>query len=142
MAIISTENLIKCINTLEKSYNLLINSQIDSIEAEIYRNSTIKGFELTLEQSGKLLKKKLKPFFATNHLADNLIFKDIFRYACKHNLLTEDAVLRWHKYRDNRNNTTHDYGKKFAEETVILLQDFIKDAKQLLTIIETPYNNE
>lgn len=40
------------------------------------------------------------------------------------------------KYRDNRNNTTHDYGQSFAEETLVLIDDFIADAKKLKEVID------
>ena len=40
------------------------------------------------------------------------------------------------KYRDNRNNTAHDYGQAFAEETLTLIEDFIKDVNYLKSVIE------
>lgn len=54
---INTEYLQRCIDTLEKSYQLIKTVEPDSIEYEMYRNSLVKGFEITIEQSGKLLKK-------------------------------------------------------------------------------------
>lgn len=132
---ISTEFLQKCIETLEKSYKLLLSSQEGSIDYEMYRNSLVKGFEMTIEQSGKLLRKRLTPYFATKKAADELTFKDLFRYAHKHSLLTEQEVQRWFKYRDNRNNTAHDYGRAFAEETLGLIEDFVKDVYKLRDVI-------
>lgn len=108
----------------------------DFIEYDVYRNSLVKGFELTLGQSGKLLKKKLVPYFASKSSIDALSFKDIFRNANKYLLLDENAVNRWFKYRDNRNNIAHDYGKRFAEETLSLIEDFIKDVENLKEIID------
>lgn len=135
MGNISVEYLERCIETLEKAYKLLLTAKEGSIDYEMYRNSLVKGFELTLEQSGKLLRKKLTPYFATKKAVDQLNFKDLFRYALKHSLLTEDEVERWFKYRDNRNNTAHDYGRSFAEETLSLIDDFIKDAYKIRDII-------
>ena len=43
---------------------------------------------------------------------------------------------RWLIYRDNRNSTAHDYGLGFAEETLVLLPQFIKDATALATAID------
>lgn len=137
MSEINTEFLQKCLETLKKSYEMLKQSQENSIEYEMYRNSLVKSFEMTLEQSGKLLRKKLLPYFATKKSVDALSFKDLFRYANKHSLLNEDEVKRWFLYRDNRNNTAHDYGRAFAEETLKLIDDFIKDVKSLKTIIES-----
>ena len=78
---INTEILEKCILTLEKSYKLIKETEEGSIDFEMYRNSLVKSFEMTLEQSGKLLKKRITPYFATNKAVDTLNFKDIFRNA-------------------------------------------------------------
>ena len=70
-----------------------IRPEKDSLEYEIYRASTIKdlkdgGFQMNiLEQSGKLLKKCLKPYFHSSKEVDNLAFKAIFKQAGNHGLL-------------------------------------------------------
>ncbi len=132
---INTEHLERCIQTLERSYSLIKTVGEDTIDYEMYRNSLVKSFEMTLEQSGKLLKKRLTPFFASKKAVDALTFKDIFRNAVKHSLLSEDEVERWFQYRDNRNNTAHDYGQAFAEETLRLIENFLKDAHHLKEVI-------
>ena len=132
---INCEFLSRCIETLRLSYEALCASEKDSTDYEMYRNSLVKSFEMTLEQSGKLLKKKITPYFATKKAVDVLPFKDLFRAAHKHGLLTEEEVLRWFIYRDNRNDTAHDYGQKFAEETITLIDNFIKDAEHIKKII-------
>ncbi len=136
MSNINTEYLQKCLETLKKSYLMIKNTDEGTIDYEMYRNSLVKGFEMTLEQSGKLLRKKLIPYFATRRASDALSFKDLFRYALKHSLLDENAVQRWFKYRDNRNNTAHDYGRSFAEETLSLIDDFIIDVTELKRVID------
>lgn len=133
---INTEILNKCILTLEKSYELINQSEEGSIDYEMYRNSLVKSFELTLEQAGKLLKKRITPFFATNKAVDALYFKDIFRNAFKHSLISQEETERWLLYRENRNNTAHDYGKAFAEETLGLMDTFLIDVKNLKKVIE------
>ena len=104
---------------------------------DIYRAACVKEFELVLEQSGKLLRKRLAAFFASNRQADRLIFKDLFRHAAKHGLMDPDTVERWMQYRDNRNDKAHNYGEDFAEATLKLLPAFIADAKALADMIET-----
>jgi len=136
MSEINTEYLNRCLETLKKSYEMIKSVPENSIEYEMYRNSLVKSFEMTLEQSGKLLKKKLIPYFATKRIVDTLSFKDIFRNANKYSLLNENSVVRWFKYRDNRNNTAHDYGKIFAEQTLSLIEDFIKDTEELKKVID------
>ena len=128
---LNTDHLKRCIETLKQSIQLLTQKKPDSIEYEIYRNATVKGYELTLETAGKLLKKALKPYFANPKEVDQLVFKDIFRHAAKHGLITIDEATRWFAYRDNRNNTAHDYGIGFAEDTLKLLPTFVEDAQRL-----------
>ena len=132
---INTEYLQRCIETLEKSYEMIKTAKEDSIDYEMYRNSLIKGFEMTLEQCGKLLKKKLLPYFASKKMVDSLNFKDIFRHAFKYSLIDEEAVNRWMIYRDNRNNTAHNYGIAFANDTLKLIDTFLTDAKNLKKVI-------
>ena len=103
---------------------------------DIYRAACVKEFELVLEQIGKLLRKRLAAFFASNRQADRLIFKDLFRHAAKHGLMDPDTVERWLQYRDNRNDTAHNYGEDFAETTLKLLPAFLADAKALADMIE------
>ena len=78
----------------------------------------------------------LAAYFASNRQADRLTFKDLFRHAARHDLIDTDAVERWLRYRDNRNDTAHDYGEDFAETTLKLLPAFVGDAKALANIIE------
>lgn len=132
---IDTSFYLRCILTLEQAYTLLQQTPAESIEHEIYCSAAVKEFEIILEQSGKLLRTVLKPFFHSNRAADQLTFKDLFRHAASHGLLTLEEVDRWLSYRDNRNNTAHDYGVDFAKKTLVLLPQFIDDAKALQTLI-------
>ena len=121
----------RCIQTLERAYDMLENSEADSIEYDMYRSACVKEFEIILQQSGKLLRKCLKDFVHSPKAVDRLVFKEVFRQAAQHDLLTLEEVERWLIYRDNRNNTAHDYGKKFAEETKALIPAFLVNAKSL-----------
>lgn len=135
---INTEFLVRCIGTLEAAHAALPDHEPDSVMYDIYRAACVKEFELALEQSGKLLKKRLRPYFASNRQADRLNFKDCFRHAAKHGLMSMEACERWLTYRDNRNSTAHDYGEHFAEATLKLLPKFIADATELAAVISEP----
>lgn len=132
---LNVDHLNHCIQTLEGAFEQLQKNQGD-IAYDIYRAACVKEFEIILEQSGKLMKKRLSEYFATNQVVDKLTFKDIFRHAAKYTLIDIDTAERWFEYRDNRNSTAHDYGEKFAESTLELLPNFIADAKALAKIIE------
>ena len=133
--IIDTTFYTRCIRTLEEAHNLLAQHAPETIEYEMFRSASIKEFEIILEQSGRLLKKCLKPYFHTSKAVDALTFKDIFRHAANHSLLSMEETERWLEYRDNRNNMAHDYGVNFANKTLALLPQFIADAKALCIII-------
>lgn len=132
---IDTAYLERCISTLEKALSLLHQSQLDTIDYDMYRSACVKEFEIILEQSGKLLRKVLKPYFHSSKAVDQLVFKDVFRHAVLRNIITFDEGERWMQYRDSRNNTAHDYVINFAEETLLFLPQFILDAKELVTSI-------
>lgn len=134
---IDTSFLEKCIATLEKALGLLRQSDESTIDYDLYRSACVKEFEIILEQSGKLLKKVLKPYFHSSKEVDKLIFKDIFRHAANHGIITLDESERWMVYRDNRNNTAHDYGVGFANETLVLLPQFILDARAVVRAIQS-----
>ncbi len=132
---IDTSYLKKCNLALERAYSKLLQHQEDDIEYEIYRSAVIKEFEIILELSGKLLKKVLRDYFHSHKAVDKLTFKEIFRQAGLHGLLTIDEVEHWLTYRDNRNSTSHDYGEALANKTLILIEDFIVDTNKVIEVI-------
>ena len=135
MATTNTDFLLRCIGTLELALDQLRRHEPGEFIYEVFRSACVKEFEIILEQSGSLLKKRLRPYFASNRQADSLAFKDIFRYAAKHGLISVQACERWFEYRDNRNDTAHLYGEDFAETTLTLLPQFIADSKELAQLI-------
>ena len=132
---INTDHLNRCISTLRSAWEGLQQREPGDVLYDIYRAACVKVFELVLEQSGRLLKKRLRPYFASNRQADQLYFNDIFRYAVKHCLMSDDACERWLQYRVTRNETAHEYGEHFAERTLELLPQFIADAEELAGVI-------
>jgi hypothetical protein len=48
-----------------------------------------------------------------------------------------ETVERWFKYRDNRNNTAHDYGEGFALQTLVLIPAFLLDLGTLIDALDT-----
>lgn len=137
MRTLNTDHLLQCIKILEASLDRLIASKPDSVDYEVFCNAAIKGFELSLETAGKLLRKALKTYMGNPRTVDELTYKDLFRQANKHGLLDTPAVERWFAYRDSRNNTAHDYGIGFGNSTLKLMPKFLEDAKALQKILET-----
>ncbi len=129
---LDTSYVERCIHTLEKAYGLLLEADQKEIDFDMYRSACVKEFEIILEQCGKLLRKALKPYFHTSKAVDQLYFREVFRNAVNKGIIDHDLGERFLIYRDNRNNTAHDYGVNFANDTLKLLPDFISDSKKVL----------
>ncbi|MGL4735344.1 MAG: nucleotidyltransferase substrate binding protein [Enterovibrio sp.] len=136
MLYLNVEHLRRCIETLAASVTLYHAAEPRSIEQEVFRNAIIKGYELAQETAFKLIKKGLKAFGHGGKKLETTPIKDILRLAVVHDLLTLEEVERWFSYRDNRNNTAHDYGAQFASETLVLLPAFLQDITKLAERLE------
>lgn len=129
---LNLEHLLRTAATLEQALLALARTPPDDgVFFDLYRNAAIKSFELSLETAGKLLRKALKAFAASPRNVDALVFNDLLRHAGKHGLLDQAGVERWLAYRANRNNTAHDYGEGFANETLALLPAYLADLRVL-----------
>ena len=135
---INSEHFDACIATLEYALKRLnsIDKNEEQLEYNMARSSCIKEFEIILEQSGRLLRKVLKPYFSSSSAVDRLNFKDVFRHCVSRELLSIEESERWFEYRDSRNTTAHDYGEEFAEKILVFLQNFINDSKKLSKIFK------
>ena len=133
---IDTGFLRRCILRLEVAFNEVKSYGESDILHDLHRAACVKQFELVLEQSWKLLRKRLAAFFASNQRADELVFKDLFRYAAKHRLIDVAMAERWLVYRDCRTDTPDRSGEHFADPVLLLLPTFIPDAKMLADSIE------
>lgn len=138
---LSVEHLLRTVATLEQALLALEKvGQEDEIGYDLYRNAAIKSFELSLETTGKLLRKALKAYGGTPRSVDALVFNDVLRHAGKHGLMELEAVSRWLEYRANRNNTAHDYGESFANETLALLPRYLEDVRQLAPRLQAVFD--
>lgn len=129
--VLNTDHLKRCIGTLESSLKFYQQAEPDSIDQEVFRNAIVKGYELTQETAFKLIKRALKDYGHSGKKLDSTPVKELLRLAATHGLMSVEEVERWFVYRDNRNNTAHDYGEGFAKETLALLPSFVTDAKTL-----------
>ncbi len=129
---LNVDHLLRTAATLEQALLALgrTDSQ-DGVLFDLYRNAAIKSFELSLETTGKLLRKAIKAYGASPRSVDALVFNDVLRHAGKHGLLDEAGVERWLAYRSNRNTTAHDYGQGFANQTLKLLPHYLSDVRRL-----------
>lgn len=98
MGKIDTAFLLRCISALERASLEIGRCREEDLEYDIYCSAIIKEFEIVLEQSGKLLKKILKPYFHSPKAVDRLYFKDLFREAGLRGIIEVEEVERWCQY--------------------------------------------
>ena len=134
---INTDFYSNCIATLDLAWRSLAASSPNQLEHNLYRSACVKEFEIILEQSGQLLKKRLNPYFAHRGQIAALSFNDVFRHAGKHGLLSAECVERWIAYRQARNTTAHEYGEQLASDLIKLVPAFLQDAEHLRTVISS-----
>ena len=125
-----------CLDKLEGSLATIERRAPDDPVCDVLRAPCVAEFERVLDQCGKLLRKRLRPWFASNRQADRITFRDVFRHAAKHGLIDTPACERWLRYRDNLNDPAHDIGSGVANATLTLLPAFVADARALIDMIE------
>ena len=139
---IKVTHLQRCLDTLEAALSSLHGETAGTVLYDVFRHAVIKGFELSLETSGNLLRRALKAYGGSPGNIDALVYKEVLRQAGKRGLLAPDEIERWFVYRDNRNSTVHDYGESFAAETLTLLPDFIRDARALAERLYVAFDHD
>lgn len=130
---LDTDHLRTTLRALDAAVSLYQRALVDgdTTHQEIFRLAIVKGFELTQEVCFKLLRRRLRDFGHLSRKLEATPVKELLRLAAQHGLLTLDEVERWFGYRDNRNDTAHDYGEGFAHETLALMSGFVQDVRAL-----------
>jgi hypothetical protein len=138
---LNVEHLLRTAATLEQAL-LALQSHRDGNDVmfDLFRNAAIKSFELSLETAGKLLRKALKGYLGNPRAVVALVFNDVLRHAGKHGLLDVPGVERWLACRANRNNTAHDYGEGFANDTLKLLPLYLQDVRSLAVKLQEAFD--
>ena len=135
MARIYTDNLTRSIGTLELALDELGKHEPGEFIYDVFRSACIKEFEVIIELSASLLRRRLRPYFGTVRQVRDMTFARVFKEAARLHLISLDEVERWHDYREYRNDTAHQYGSQFAEAAIRILRPFIDDARRLAEMI-------
>lgn len=97
---------------------------------DFIRDSCIQRFEYTYELSWKLIKRYLELTEPDSEYIDQLSFSNLIRKANERGLLNSDWT-NWKIYREARNNTSHTYNQKTAEDVFAIIPDFYEKALYL-----------
>ena len=126
----------KSIDSLERSikaYALAVKLSLESDIIESIQAGVIQNFEIVYEQSWKMIKRWLSINIG-NEYVDGISRKELFRLAAKERLIDDfDAWLDFHR---SRNETSHIYAQKTANEVFEKAESFLGYAKALYGAIE------
>lgn len=127
----------KSIDSLERSikaYALAVKLSLESDIIESIQAGVIQNFEIVYEQSWKMIKRWLSINIG-NEYVDGISRKELFRLAAKERLIDDfDAWLDFHR---SRNETSHIYAQKTANEVFEKAESFLGYAKALYGAIES-----
>lgn len=102
------------------------------------RSAVIQSFEFSYELSLRFLRRVLMERAITADRVADLSFNDLLRLAADAALVPDP--LQWRRWRDLRNRTSHSYDEQQALEVATGAEAFLRDAKSLLSRLETEIN--
>lgn len=128
------DSLTKSIDILERAVKTA--SRVDNSDEDLQktvRAGVIHSFEVTYEQSSKMINRWLKENISEAS-AEGINQRSLFRLGAKSQLISDSE--RWMEYREARNSTSHTYNEDAAENVFREAAEFIHDAKYLLSVLE------
>lgn len=93
----------------------------------------VQNLEFTYEACWKMMRRWLEINVAPGSM-DGITRRELFRMAAENRLITD--VDEWMTFRELRNQTSHRYDSKLAEDAQALISDFIRAAEQLLDYLK------
>ncbi len=117
---------------LERSFDYLHGdlARSDSGLREQFRAATIQAFEFTYELAVKMIQRQLAQIAANPDALREMDFADRMRDAADAGIVRD--ALSYIRYRELRNKTSHTYDADRAEETVSVIDEFLRDVRFLL----------
>ena len=117
---------------LQRSFDYLHGelARTDSGLREQFRAATIQAFEFTYELAVKMIHRQLAQISANPDTLREMDFADRMRDAADAGIVRD--ALPYVRYRELRNKTSHTYDADRAEETVSVIDEFLRDVRFLL----------
>jgi len=106
---------------------------VSQAETNLLRAGIVQNFEICYELCWKHMKRWLE-YNTTPGSMEGISRKQLFRYALENHLI--DGFDNCTKYHELRNLTTHTYNEEIALDIVSASEDFLKDARKLLSVLE------
>lgn len=117
---------------LRRSFDYLHSdlARTDSGLREQFRAATIQAFEFTYELAIKMVERQLAQITANPGALREMNFADRMRDAADAGIVREAPP--YIRYRELRNKISHTYDSDRAEQTVLVIDEFLHDMRFLL----------
>jgi nucleotidyltransferase substrate binding protein (TIGR01987 family) len=102
----------------------------------LYRDAAIHRFKLSYELAHKMLKRYLEMAAANPAGIDELAFPDLIRTGSEQGLL-RSGWDKWMEYRKARSITSHTYDEAKAKQVILIVPDFLQEARFLLSELQS-----
>ena len=121
----------RCVARLDLALEHIQQHEPGELIYEVYRSACIREFETIVRESVRLLRRHLGQYFGSDHRADGLTYRDVFRYAARHGVISIKECERWFGYRDLLERVSYHLDEDFTETTLFMLKQLGGDAREL-----------
>ncbi len=125
--------LTKAIGSMEEALNAYQKKPTDNF----IRDASIQRFEYTYELCHKFLRRYLALNEPSAEVVHEMSFPELIRTSSLRGLIGGDWG-KWQIYRNARNVISHTYDESIANKVLLVIPDFLQDAKYLLTALQRP----
>ena len=117
---------------LQRSFDFLHGdlARTDPDLREQFRAATIQAFEFTYELAVKMIQRQLAQIVANPDALREMDFADRMRDAADAGIVRD--APSYVRYRELRNKTSHTYDADWAEKTVSVIDEFLRDVRFLV----------
>ncbi len=124
--------LASAVGQLQRSFDYLHGdlASADPGLREQFRAATIQAFEFTYELAVTMVQRQLAQIVANPEALRKMDFADLMRDAADAGIVRD--ALSYIRYRELRNKTSRTYDADRAEETVSVIDEFLRDMRLLL----------
>jgi len=142
MHTIKTAELENSINSLENTFDLLINLNHNDLYYNTHANKSMIDFITSIKLCVNLLSELLEPYHHPAKSVYKLYPREIFKESLLRGIIPIDVYERFLIYGNNRNEISHNYYHNFIQETLPILPDFIQDARIIVEIVQKHNNTK
>ena len=129
------DSITRSVNTLELALECLRERESGEVMYAVYRSVCMNEFQVIMELTDSLLRRRLMPYFATVSQVNELTLGRVFRESARRSLISVEECQRWLGYRNHRDAIAHRYGGELAECVLAVLPLLVEDGRRIAAVI-------